>query len=181
MRTFLVIGLALALVGCATTTNMASDETDIRALVDRWYAMHRASEAQHLYMLSAPGAIDASPGYRHEDTGAASLGPRVYTSLAATALQFEHEISRLDIDTRFARVGVRERGFFYAWAAERSYESTGQATFVLEKQDDGRWLVLAHETHRVAFPPNLRTDPPPDMRPLWEARQQANATNDAEF
>lgn len=108
----------------------------------------------------------------HLDTGAANRAPRVYTSLAATALQFEHEIVRLDIDTRFARVGVWERGFFYAWAAERSYERAGNAVFVVEKQPDGRWLVLAHQTNTVGIPPNRRTDPVPDMRPLWEAQDR---------
>lgn len=144
----------------------------IRALIDRWYDAQRAGEDGRVHALLAPGAIDASPGYHHLDHGAANRAPRVYTSLAATALQFEHEISRLDIDTRFARAGVWERGFFYAWAAERSYESLGYATFVLEKQADGQWLVLAHHTGAVGIPPTMGTDPVPDMRALWQARER---------
>jgi len=169
-----LLGALLALMLMAAPARAESgEEAAIRALIDQWYEQQRAGESGRIYALLAPGAIDASPGYRHLDTGAANRAPRVYTSLAATALRFEHEISRLDIDPRFARVGVWERGFSYAWAVERSYESAGYATFVLEKQPDGRWLVLAHETNRVGIPPNRRTDPLPDMRPLWEARQAA--------
>ncbi|HRO03222.1 MAG TPA: hypothetical protein PLS69_06420 [Terricaulis sp.] len=169
-----LLGALLALMLMAAPARAESgEEAAIRALIDQWYAQQRAGESGRIYALLAPGAIDASPGYRHLDTGAANRAPRVYTSLAATALQFDHEISRLDIDTRFARVGVWERGFNYAWAAERTYESAGYATFVLEKQQDGRWLVLAHRTGTIGIPPNRRTDPLPDMRPLWEARQAA--------
>ncbi len=179
MRFWAAITMALTLIGCASTARATGDEAAIRALIDRWYEQHRAAEAGYVHTLRAPGAIDASPGYYHRDTGAATLGPRIYTSLAATALQFDHEISRLDIDPRLARVGVWERGFFYAWAMERTYESAGYATFVLEKQADGRWLVLAHQTSTVGIPPNRRTDPLPDMRPLWEARERERAAADA--
>lgn len=180
MRILAVIGLALALLGCATSSSTATAREDaaIRDLIDRWYVQHRAGDDGRVHGLRAPGAIDASPGYRHASTGAASLPPRIYTSLAATALQFQHEISRLDIDTRFARVSVLERGFFYAFAAERSYERAGAATFVLEKQSDGRWLVLAHQTQTIGLPPERRTDPVPDMRALWEAREAAAAVAD---
>ena len=172
MRVLATIALAFALIGCASTARASGDEAAIRALIDRWYEEQRAGDEGRVYTLYAPGAIDASPGYHHLDTGAANRAPRVYTSLAATALQFEHEIVRLDIDTRFARVGVWERGFFYAWAAERSYERAGNAVFVVEKQPDGRWLVLAHQTNTVGISPNRRTDPVPDMRPLWEAQER---------
>lgn len=172
----LLVTLALA---CAAPAQLArnGDEAAVRALIDRWYAAHRAGAEGRPALLHAPGAIDASPGFRHVDTGAANLGPRAYTSLASQALVFEHEITRLDLDTRFARVGVRERGFFYAWAVERTTESMGSATFVLEKQADGRWLVLAHETNRIGIPPNLRTDPLPDLRALYEATQSAGAAD----
>jgi hypothetical protein len=62
---------------------------------------------------------------------------------------------------------VWERGYFYAWAAQRTYERAGSAIFVLEKQDDGRWLVLAHRTNTVGIPPNMKTDPMPDLRDLY--------------
>ncbi|MCR6644008.1 MAG: hypothetical protein NVV62_05530 [Terricaulis sp.] len=110
MRILATMALALALIGCASVARANGDEAAIGALIDRWYEQQRAGDDGRVYALYAPGAIDASPGYYHLDTGAANRAPRVYTSLAATALQFEHEIVRLDIDTRFARVGVWERG-----------------------------------------------------------------------
>jgi hypothetical protein len=51
-------------------------------------------------------------------------------------------------------VHVRERGYFYAAAVQRTYERMGSAIFVLEKQEDGHWLVLAHESDSVGFPPS---------------------------
>jgi len=32
------------------------------------------------------------------------------------------------------------------------------------KQDDGRWLILAHQAHSIGIPPTKRTDPLPDLR-----------------
>jgi hypothetical protein len=143
------------------------DEADIRALIEEWYVQHRAGADGRPYTLRAPGAIDASPGYIHIDTGSRALGPPVYNSLAATSLKFNHEITRLVHDARFARVQVWERGYFYAWAAQQTYERAGDTTFVLEKQADGRWLVLAHETNTVGIPPNRKTEPMPDLRDLY--------------
>lgn len=51
--------------------------------------------------------------------------------------------------------------------AQTTYERAGSALFVLEKQDSGRWLVLAHSTSTVGIPPNLKTDPMPDLRDLF--------------
>ncbi len=143
------------------------DETAIRSVIDGWYTEQRAGEDGHPWRYLAPGGIDNSPGYHHVDTGAARLGPRAYTSLAATSLQFNHEITGLAADARFAKVNVWERGYFYAWAAQTTYEQAGSALFVLEKQADGRWLVLAHQTNTVGIPPTLKTDPMPDLRALF--------------
>jgi hypothetical protein len=163
-------GLLMALFWAAPAYAASSeDETAIRALIEEWYAQKREAGDGHLFRLLAPGAIDASPGYYYVNTGARSAGPRVYNSLGATALQFNHEITRLVLDPRFARAQVWERGYFYAWAAQKTYERAGSATFVLEKQDDGRWLVLAHQTHTVGIPPNMKTDPMPDLRELYYA------------
>lgn len=63
-------------------------------------------EKRNAYRLTAPGYIDASPHYEYVDTGSAALGPRVFTSLAATALQFEHEITSIRLDPNFAKVRV---------------------------------------------------------------------------
>lgn len=148
-----------------------TDEAAIRAVIGRWYLEHRAGAKGRVFSLLAPGSIDASPGHvfprRPSGMRSAAASPPVYTSLAATALTFRHEISRLDLDTRFARVGVWERGYFYAWAVQRTYERLGAATFVLEKQQDGRWLVLAHRTGTMGIPPTMATTPMPDLRELF--------------
>ena len=75
------------------------------------------------------------------------------------------------LDPHFARVQVWERGYFYAWAAQQTYERAGSATFVLEKQEDGRWLVLAHETNTVGIPANRKTEPMPDLRARFYATE----------
>jgi len=168
MRAFLAFLLAMLAATTAYGQPPAgADEAAVRALIGDWYREHRAAAGGNPWRLLAPGGIDASPGFDYVDTGSARLGPRVYSSLAATALRFEHEIVRLDLDTRLARVGVWERAYFYAAAAQRTYERAGSATFVVEKQADGRWLVLAHRTDTVGIPPNRITDPMPDLRELY--------------
>lgn len=167
MKRLLLSFLLIILSGAPARAQAPADEVAIRELIDVWYAEHRAAEEGHPWALLAPGGIDESPGYTHVDTGAASLGPRLYTSLAATSLQFSHEITRLIADARLARVNVRERGYFYAWAAQRTYERLGSALFVLEKQDDGLWRVLAHRSSTMGIPPNLKTEPMPDLRDLF--------------
>lgn len=171
LATLIVTMLLSAGLAHAQPLNAPVDEAAVRALIGDWYAQHRAGPEGQPYRLHAPGAIDASPGYYHVDNGARVLGPRVYNSLAAIALEFRHEITHAVIDPRFARVEVRERGFFFAWATQQTYERMGSATFVLEKQSDGRWLVLAHETNIVGFPPSLATDPMPDLRELYYATE----------
>jgi hypothetical protein len=169
----LLIGLTAraALAQSATADASSNDQAAIRALIERWYAEQRAGPDGRLHALLAPGAIDASPAYQYprrtDGPRAAVLGPPVYSSLAYIALMFRHEIHRLVADARFARVGVRERGYFYAAAVQRTYERMGSATFVLEKQEDGRWLVLAHRTDSVGFPPSLATVPLPALRDLY--------------
>ncbi len=168
IRMFLALALAALTCTLPVCAETQDDETAIRALIDEWYVQKRAAHGGNFYRLLAPGAIDASPGYYYVDTGARAITrPPIYSSLAATALEFNHEITRLARDTRFARVQVWERGYFYAWAAQRTYERAGSAIFVLEKQDDGRWLVLAHRTDTVGIPPNMKTDPMPDLRDLY--------------
>jgi hypothetical protein len=166
--------LASAVPARADPPGRAEDEAAIRALIGEWYAQNRAGADGNPQPLLAPGAVDASPGYFHIDTGAASLGPIVYNSLAATSLKFSHEITRLVLDARFARAQVWERGYFYAAAPQQTYERAGSAIFVLEKQDDGRWLILAHQTNTVGIPPNMKTDPMPDLRDLYYATEGKN-------
>jgi hypothetical protein len=181
----------LLIVGSAAIAGepgAASDEAAIRAVVAAWYEELAKKHEGRPWNLAAPGFIDATPHYRHIDTGAASLGPRVYTSLAATALKFAYDIERLRIDPNFAKVNVWERGYFYASAAQKTYERAMDTVFVLERQQkDGRWLILAHQSGSYGIPPNKKTDPMPDLRELYYATEgkdrdpEADARNAGKF
>jgi hypothetical protein len=166
MRLVLLIA-ALVLAALPATAQQAGDEAKIRTLISDWYAIHAGADARPHYTLLAPGAIDAGPGWEHIDTGRRSLGPTINRSLAARALKFEHDVDALKIDARLAKAQVWERGYFYAWAVQKTYESAASALFVLEKQDDGRWLILAYEARSVGIPPSKVTDPMPDLRDLY--------------
>lgn len=177
---------ALAVTPCACAPPARGEtareaEAEIRALIARWYAELQKKEDGHAGSLMAPISIDTSPHYRHIDTGAASLGPRVYTSLAATALQFSYEVERLRIDPNFAKADVWERGFFYAWFAQKTTERAAATTLVLERQEkDGRWLILAHQTSPRGIPPGKKTDPMPDLRDLFYATEGKDRDPDAD-
>ncbi|MEZ0242521.1 MAG: hypothetical protein ACAH11_04050 [Sphingomonas sp.] len=150
------------------TAMAASSEQAVRATVSRWYEELAKKDGGRVWDIVAPGFIDASPHYEHIDNGSAALGPRVFTSLAATALRFRYEIDAIRIDANFARVQVWERGYFYAWAAQQTYERAAATTFVLERQEkDGRWLILAHQSSSQGVPPTKITDPMPDLRELF--------------
>jgi hypothetical protein len=147
-----------------------SAEAGIRATVARWYEELAKRQEGRYWALTAPGFIDASPHYRYVDTGARKLGPRVYTSLAATALKFAWEIDLVRADASFAKVQVWERGYFYAWAAQQTYERGAATTFLLERREaDGAWLILAHQSSSQGIPPNKVTSPMPDLRALFYA------------
>ena len=95
-----------------------------------------------------------TPHYNYIDTGSAALGPRVYTSLPAEALQFAYDIDAMRIDPNFAKVDVWEHGYFYAFAAQQTYERAADTVFILERrQDDGRWLITAHQSGSYGIPP----------------------------
>lgn len=149
-----------------------SAEDGIRATLARWYGELAKKEEGRLWDILAPGFIDSSPSWRHVDTGARNLGPRVYTSLPARALQFAWEIDSIRRDSTFAKVQVWERGYFYAFAAQKTYESAAATTFILERREtDGRWLILAHQSGGYGIPPNKITDPMPDLRALFYATE----------
>ncbi len=38
----------------------------------------------------------------------------------------------------------------------------------MEKQADGRWLILAHDASSVGIPDTKKTVPLPDMKARWE-------------
>lgn len=165
--------LAASVASSASAADVASRMQDagslntaaIERLIDDWYVEHCAAEEGRPYRLMAPGGIDASPAYRHQDNGSAALGPRYFVSLAATMPLFRYEVTGIVSDARFAKVRVRERGYRYAGAAKVTYERMGNTLMVLERQDDGRWLVLAHQTYTTGFHSSLGTTPLPDLGP----------------
>ena len=187
VRVILAVFLLLA-GGAQAQASDAASAAAIRDVIGAWYAELAKKHDGRVYGLTAPGFIDATPHYRHIDTGAAKLGPRVYTSLAARSLKFAYDIERLRIDPNFAKVNVWERGYFYAFAAQTTYESAAGTVFILERQEtDGRWLILAHQSGSSGIPPNKKTNPMPDLRELFYATEgkdrdpQADARNAGKF
>lgn len=171
--------LLLLLIGPAGggAHDRATEESDIRGVIASWYASLQdrgrvaSALAQHGYQLYAPGAIDGGPQETETNPQSRALSPSISNELAAKALRFSYEIDVLTIDPRLAKVIVWERGYFYAWAAQRTYENAASALFILEKQDDGRWLILAHQANSQGIPPNKITDPMPDLREFYYATQ----------
>jgi len=170
-------GFALLLIlpaasPAAAQPSKESPEAGIRATIARWYEELAKKEEGRYWSLAAPAFIDASPPYDHVDTGSRALGPPIYTSLPATALKFAYDIDSIRHDSTFAKVQVWERGYFYAWAAQRTYETAAATTFVLERgETDGRWLILAHQSTSQGIPPNKVTHPMPDLRALYYSTQ----------
>jgi len=151
-----------------------ADETAIRAIIADWYGNLTKDKENAPYRLLAPMAIDGGPGVTRLCPNCAAMGPTISNELAARALTFDYEIDRLRIDPNFARVDVWERGYFYAWAAQSTYENAADALFILERQPDGRWLILAHEANGVGIPPNRITNPMPDLREHFYATEGKN-------
>lgn len=168
---FIVLGLAAATPALAQPSQ---DETAVRALIADWYGRVGTAKANAPWVLMAPGAIDDGPGYSVPadlHSGSAGLrGPWLNHELAARALQFAYGIDVLKVDARLAKAIVWERGYFYASAAQKTYESAASAMFVLEKQADGAWKILFHNATSQGIPPTKFTDPMPDMRELYHQR-----------
>ncbi|MCC7252501.1 hypothetical protein [Hyphomicrobium sp.] len=188
MRAIFAVLLLLLLSPAAAAQGTGDEEAAIRTVIAAWYAELQKKDGGRISALTAPGFIDASPHYRYIDTGAAMLGPRVYTSLPARALKFAYDIERLRIDPNFAKVNVWERGYFYAFAAQKTYESAAGTLFILERQEkDSRWLILAHQSSSLGIPPNKITDPMPDLRDHFYATEgkerdpEADARNAGKF
>jgi len=163
--------LGLLAMLAVVPAHAGTDDAPIRATIARWYAELAKKDEGRVEPLTAPGFIDASPHYDYIDTGSAARGRVQYTSLAATALAFRYDVDSILADTRFAKVRVWERGYFYAWAAQATYERAASTLFVLERHEDGRWLILAHESNAVGIPPNRVSSPMPDLRAHFYATQ----------
>lgn len=157
-----------------THAQTLADEASVRAVIAEWYERVGKNPADRPYVLLAPGSVNGGPDYAEPadlHSGAAVIrGPFLNRELAARALQFRYDVEQLTLNETLAKVRVWERGYFYASAAQQTYESAASALFVLEKRPDGRWLILAHQANSVGIPPNRITDPMPDLRSLYYAR-----------
>jgi hypothetical protein len=90
--------------------------------------------------------------------------------MASQAMKFTYDIDRLILNADLAKVDVWERGYFFAAAAQKTYERGVDAMFVLQKIDTGEWKILAHEASSQGIPPNKITNPMPDLRAEYYAR-----------
>lgn len=143
-------------------------EADIRFAIARWYEELEKKEDGRVDLVVGRPYFAASPYYHHVNDGSAALGPRVYNSLAATALRFEYDIEFLRIDPNFARAAVWERGYFYSPVFGKTTERHADSDFILERrQEDGQWRIVAYRTGFYGIPPGKRTDPMPDLRDLY--------------
>lgn len=164
-----------------------SDEAAIRGVLATWYASLQdrgwspSTLSQHDHRrLYAPGAIDGGPRETETNPKSAALSPSISNELAAKALQFSYELHALTIDPRLAKVIVRERGYFYASAAQRTYETAASTLFIMEKQPDGRWLILAHQANTTGISPDKITAPMLDLRNRYYATQGKGRDPDAD-
>lgn len=160
------------LLALATPSAAQSPDAEIRTTIGRWYEELAKKDKGHLWDLTAPGFIDASPPVYHAQTRSRAAGPRVYASLPAQALKFAWEIDSIRRDSSFAKVQVWERGYFYAWAAQKTYERAVATDFILERSEkDGRWRIAAHQSGGYGIPPHKITQPMPDLRAFYYATE----------
>jgi hypothetical protein len=178
LRASAALFLALLLAAPAAAQ---SPEAAIRTTIARWYEELAKKEEGRWWGLFAPGYIDASPPYTYLKTGSRARAPRIYNSLPAVALKFVYDVDLIRRDGSFAKVRIWERGYFYAPAAQKTYENAAATTFILERSEkDGQWLILAHQSTSQGIPPNKITDPMPDLRALYYATQGKNRDPEAD-
>jgi len=162
-------------------TSAPSDEEKIRAAIAQWYEELAKGDKGRIYGIVAPGFINSTPHYRYINNGSRALGPRVYTHMSLDALKFAYIIGAMRIDPNFARVRVSERGYFYAAAAQVTYERVKDTIFILERQEkDGRWMILAHQSGSYGIAPGEATNPMPDLRELYYATKGKDRDPDAD-
>ncbi len=168
-----VMSIAPAAAQTAEDEN-PGDVAKVRAVIADWYERVGKSPADTPWALMAPGSIEGGPGYSVPadlHSGSAVIrGPFRNHELAARSMQFSYDIDVLKVDARLAKAMVWERGYFYAWAAQTTYENAASTLFVLEKQTNGAWKILAHEASSIGIPPNKITAPLPDLRALHYER-----------
>lgn len=174
---FAVLSALAVLAAAPVVAQTPDNEAKVRAVVAAWYEHVADPRAKPPYRLMAPGGIDAGPGYAEvpyippeKRSAAAYTGPTINNELVAKAMRFSYEIERMVLNPDLAKVDVWERGYFYASAAQKTYELAADAMFVLEKQKDGSWKILAHEASTQGIPPNKITSPMPDLRAEYYAK-----------
>ena len=174
MRLVLVFAVLFAALPGLARAQTPADEAAVKAVIADWYRRVGQAKADAPWVLLAPGGRDNGPGYSVPSdlhSGSAAIrGPFVNHELAARALAFNYEIDVLKVDPNFAKAVVWERGYFYAWAAQTTYETAASTLFLLEKQGDGSWKILLHDTNSVGIPSNKVTRPMPDLRALYYSR-----------
>jgi hypothetical protein len=174
LLSIIVLVLAqLSVLAGPSFAQSADDETKVKAVIADWYRRVGQFKADAPWALMAPGSIDGGPGYSEPmdlNSGSAVIrGPWMNNELAARALKFSYDIDLLVVDDHLAKARVWERGYFYAWAAQKTYENAASTLFVFEKQDSGEWKILAHEANSIGIPPNKITNPMPDLREVYYA------------
>jgi hypothetical protein len=168
---FLVLLLAMLAAALPALAQESADEAKVKAVIADWYRRVGQAKADMPWTLMAPGSIDGGPGYSEPadlDSGSAAIrGPWMNNELAARAMKFTYDIDALVVDDHLAKARVWERGYFFAWAAQKTYENAASTLFLFEKQADGEWKILAHEANSIGIPPNKITDPMPDLRDMF--------------
>jgi len=181
---FAAFVIAIFVTALPAMAQPTGDEAKVRDVIAQWYERVSHDQADAPWVLMAPGSIDGGPGYSIPadlDGGSRVLrGPWVNHELAARAVKFAYDIDALEVDPNFAKVIVWERGYFYAWAAQTTYENAASTLFLLEKQDDGRWLILAHDARSTGIPPNKVTDPMPDLHDHYYSTEGAGRDPEAD-
>ncbi|MEQ1609952.1 MAG: hypothetical protein ABL956_13430 [Hyphomonadaceae bacterium] len=79
-------------------------------------------------------------------------------------MKFDYDMDCLILNADLAKVDVWERGYFFATAAQKTYERGVDVVFVLQKMETGEWKILAHQATLEGIPPNKITNRMPDPR-----------------
>lgn len=158
----------------AALAQAPDDEARVLAVIADWYTRVGKNPADAPWALMAPGGIHGGPGTHVPadlHSGSAAIrGPFLNHELAANVMVFKYDVDQLIVENRLAKARVWERGYQFASAAQKTYERGASALFVLEKQADGRWLILAHQASSQGIPPNKITDPMPDLKAMYYER-----------
>ncbi len=132
MRAIALILLTLS-ASAPAFAQTSDDEAKVRVVIAEWFERVGHAEARQPWVLMAPGGIDSGPGYaeipyqpREQRSAAAYSGPRINHETAAQAMAFAFDIDQPILNADLAKVDVWERGYFYAAAAQKTYERAAE-------------------------------------------------------